>query len=76
MVKMFLVKVECKNVTVEKIAENLAEITEPGFRVWLYKKKVYSIFKVGSISTLRALILNFKANNVKFRFYRIERVKE
>jgi hypothetical protein len=71
---MFLVKVECKNVKVEKIAENLAEITEPGFRVWLYKKKVYSIFKVNTISTLRRLIENFEAINVKFRFFRIEEI--
>jgi hypothetical protein len=71
---MFLVKVECKNVKVEKIAKHLAEITEPGFRVWLYKKKVYSIFKVNCISTLRRLIKNFEAKNVKFRFFRIEEI--
>lgn len=74
MVKMFLAKVECKNVTVEKIAEFLVEVTEPGFRVWLYKKKVYSIFKVNSISTVKGLIESFKANNIKFRFFRIEEI--
>ena len=70
---MLLAKVECKNTTVEKLAEYLTEvITEPGFRVWLYGKKVYAIFKVRSIDTLKKLIKNFRINDVKFKFFRVQ----
>lgn len=69
---MFLAKVECKNVTVERLAEHLAEITEPGFRVWLYNKRVYAIFKVRSLVALNKLIENFRADDVKFRFFRVQ----
>jgi len=36
---MLLAKIECKNVSVEKLAECLAQIVEPFFRVWLYVRK-------------------------------------
>jgi len=71
---MLLAKVECEKITVEKLMEFLVDTTEQGFRVWLYDKKVYAIFKTGSIATLRRLIESFRANNVKFRFFRIEEV--
>jgi len=72
---MFLVKVECKNVTVEKLAECLAKVVKPFFRVWLYDKKVYATFKVSSITTLNQLIkMLSEIKHLKFKFYRIERV--
>ena len=72
---MLLVKVECKNINVEKLAECLAQIVEPFFRVWLYDKKVYAIFKVSSMSILKQLIDKLNAvRHLKFKFYRIEEV--
>jgi len=50
---MLLVKVECKNVATEKLAEILSNYTEPGFRVWLYNKRIYAIFRLSSISPLK-----------------------
>ena len=70
---MLLVKVECKNINVEKLAECLAQIVEPFFRVWLYDKRVYAIFKVSSMSILKQLIDKLNATqHLKFKFYRIE----
>jgi len=72
---MLLAKIECKNITVEKLAEQLTEIAEQGFRVWLYDKKVYAILKVSSISVLKKLIEKLKeVKNLEFRFFRIEEV--
>lgn len=70
---MFLVKIECKNI--EKLAECLAQIVEPFFRVWLYDKKVYATFKVSSISKLKQLIEKLKEiKHLEFKFYRIGEV--
>jgi len=71
---MLLTKVECEKITVEKLGEHLVYTVEQGFRVWLYNKKVYATFKISSFPALKKLIENFKANNVKFRFFRIEEV--
>jgi len=72
---MFLVKVECKNLEVEKLASYLSEIVEPFFRVWLFEKKVYAIFKVNSLSTLKTLINKLKRDkHLEFRIFRIEEV--
>lgn len=73
--RMLLAKIECKNISVEKLAECLAQIVEPFFRVWLYDKKVYAIFKVSSMSTLKQLISKLNAiEHLKFKFYRVEEV--
>jgi len=72
---ILLTKIECKNITVEKLAEYLTEITEQGFRVWLYDKKIYAIFTVSSISILKKLVEKLKrVKNLEFRFFRIEEV--
>jgi len=72
---MLLAKIECKNITVEKLAEYLTEITEQGFRVWLYDKRVYAIFRVSSISILKKLIEKLRrVKNLDLRFFRIEEV--
>jgi hypothetical protein len=75
MVRMLLAKIECKNVTVEKLADYLADLTEPSFRVWLYDKKIYAIFRVSSIVVLKQLIEKLKqVKGLEFRFFRIEEV--
>lgn len=72
---MLLAKIECKNITVEKLAERLTEIAEQGFRVWLYDKKVYAIFRVSSISILKKLVEKLKrVKNLELKFFRIEEV--
>jgi len=72
---MLLEKIECKNITVEKLAELLTDVVEQGFRVWIYDKKVYAIFKVSSISILKKLVEKLKrVKNLEFRFFRIEEV--
>lgn len=72
---MLLAKIECKNITVEKLADYLADLTKPSFRIWLYDKKVYAIFRVGSMSILKKLIEKLKrAKGLEFRFFRIEEV--
>lgn len=70
---MFLVKVECKNVSVEKLTESLLS-TARWFRVWLYKNKVYASFMIDSFSLLKGLANTLEAKKVKFRFYRIEKI--
>jgi len=72
---MLLAKIECKNITVDKLAEHLTEAAEQGFRVWLYYKKVYAIFRVSSISILKKFIEKLKrAKNLQFKFFGIEEV--
>lgn len=51
---MFLVKVECKNANVEKIAESLLPVVK-WFKVWFYKNKVYVTFIVDSFLPLKDL---------------------
>jgi len=70
---MLLVKVECKNVTVEKLAEILTKKAEQGFKIWIYEKKVYAVFRIGSITVLKRIIQRMKhIKRFKFRFFRIE----
>jgi len=72
---MLLAKIECKNMTVDKLAEHLTEAAEQGFKVWLYDKKVYAIFRVSSISVLKKFIEKLKrAKNLQFKFFGIEEV--
>jgi len=72
---MLLAKIECKNMTVEKLAEHLTEAAEQSFRVWLYDKKVYAVFRASSISILRNLVEKLKrVKNHEFIFFRIEEV--
>ena len=70
---MLLAKIECKNITVEKLTEHLTEIAEQGFRVWIYDKKIYVIFRVSSISILKKFVEKLKrVKNLEFRFFRME----
>jgi len=73
---MLLVKMECKNVATEKLAEILSDYTEPCFRVWLYNNRTYAIFRLSSISFLKNLTEKFRDLRIKFNFYRIEEVSE
>jgi len=72
---MLLVKLECRKIAVEELVELLSDYAELGFRVWLYDKKVYAIFKISSMSVLKQLIDKLNAiHHLKFKFYRIEEV--
>lgn len=73
---MLLVKAECKDIATEKLAEILSDYAEPGFRVWLYNKRTYAIFRLGSISSLKNLAEKFRELKIRFSFYRIEEVSE
>jgi len=70
---MFLVKVECKNVSVEKLAEILL-IFAKWFRIWLYKKKVYASFMIETLTLLESFTNTLQIKKIKFRFYRIEEI--
>ena len=70
---MLLAKIECKNVSVEKLAKILTKDSEQGFKIWLYKKKVYAVFRVGSITVLKRIIQRMsRVKKIKFRFFRVE----
>jgi len=73
---MLLVKAEYKNIATEKLAEILSDHVELGFRVWMYNKRIYAIFRLSSISSLRILTEKFRELRIKFNFYRIEEVSE
>jgi len=73
---MLLIKVECKNIATEKLAEILSDCVEPGFRVWFYNKRIYAIFRFSSISSLKNLAEKFRELRIKFNFYRIDEVSE
>jgi len=70
---MLLAKVECEKISVERLAE-LLFVYSKKLNVWLYNKKVYASFFVGSLSLLKGLIKTLETNRIKFRFYRIEEV--
>jgi len=71
---MLTVRIELRKISVEELAVILAGNVESGFRVWLYKKKVYATFRLNSISSLKNLIEKFRSLKLKFNFFRIEEV--
>jgi len=71
---MLLVKLECKGIATEELAELLADYADKGFRVWLYDKKVYANFGLSSLSILRKLVEKLRESRVKYNIFRIEEV--
>jgi len=60
---MIEVKLECKNVSCEKIANRLSKFrgTFPfGYKVWVYKDRVFAYFKVKSTRTHQKIELTFQ----------------
>lgn len=71
---MFIVKVECEDISIEKLAEILLMFVK-WFRIGFYKKKVYASFMIDSFSLLKSLLNTLQAKKVKFRIYRIEEIE-
>ena len=66
---MFEAKVEC-NLSVETLFSYLAELSAPGFKVWLHDKKAYAIFTVSSLENLHKLSERIERRS-KLKFLRI-----
>jgi hypothetical protein len=75
--EMLKVKIECRNVGCEKVANCLEKFgkTFPfGHKVWLYDGRVFAYFKLRSFSDLNEFIKRFKRIKVEFFFHRIQKV--
>jgi len=69
---MIEVRLECKNVKIEKIANWLSKFGKSfEYKVWEYNNTIYASFKVSSLSNLDELERKLKQNRVEFRFSRI-----
>jgi len=69
---MIEVRLECKNVKVEKIANWLSKFGKSfEYKVWEYSNTFYASFRVGSLSNLDALERKLKQNRIEFHFSRI-----
>lgn len=75
---MIEVKLECKNVSCEKIANRLSKFrgTFPfGYKVWVYKDKVFAYFKVRRIKDLNEFTRKLKRiKRIEYKYHKIERV--
>jgi len=74
---MLKVKLECRNVRCEKIANLLSRFRKTfpfGYKVWVYDGRVFAYFKVKSISDLNEFTRRLKRiNGIEFNYHRIER---
>jgi len=74
---MMEVKLECKNVSCEKIANRLSKFRETspfGYKVWVYKDGVFAFFRVESISDLNELANRLKRiKEIEFTFQQIHK---
>lgn len=69
------VKLECKNVRMEKVAEcfERSHKLPSGYKLWLYDGRVFAYFRVRSISDLKQLTNKLKRiKNIELNFHRIE----
>lgn len=66
MVTMLTVRIECKKISVEKLTECIHSLIEPCFKAWLYRDRVYSIFRVSSLSVLSKVIDKLTEHRIKF----------
>jgi hypothetical protein len=74
---MLKVKIECRNVGCEKIANCLVKFGDCPYKVWLYNDNVFAFFMVDSLSSLKKLTKRLKQmKNVEIKCHRIELVKE
>ena len=75
MMPVLLVNMECKGIEVEELFSQLSGYVEPKFKIWLYKKKVYSVFRISSFSILKELVRRLdQINHFKYTIFRIEEV--
>jgi hypothetical protein len=74
---MLKVKIECRNVGCEEIANRLAKFGIVVYKVWLYNENVFAFFKIDSILSLKELARRLRRiKDVELKYHRIERVKE
>src|SRR3989442_1341546 len=71
--EVFEAKVEC-DLSVEALFSYLAELSAPGFKVWLHDKKAYAIFTVSSLDSLRKLAETIEQRGRNCKFLRIVEV--
>lgn len=74
---MLKVKIECRNVGCEKIANCLAKFGKNfpfRFKVWLYDGRVFAYFKLRSISDVNELTKRLKRIKIDFTYHRIQKV--
>jgi len=75
---MIEVKLECKNVSCEKLANRLSKFRGSfpfGYKVWTYQDTVFAYFKVRCIVDLNEFTRKLrKIEKIKFKYHRIERV--
>jgi len=75
--EMLRVKIECRNVGCEKVANYLEKFGNISYKVWLYNENAYAFFKIDSISSLKKLAQQLKRiKNLEIKYHRIEKVKE
>jgi len=68
--KVFEAKVE-SNLSVQTLSAYLAELSTPGFKVWLFGKKAYAIFRVSSLEGLQRLAERIEDKGHSCKFLRI-----
>jgi len=74
---MLKVKIECRNVGCEKIANCLEKFRDSHYKVWLYNDNVFAFFKIDSISSLKKLARELKRiKSLEIKYHRIEKVKK
>lgn len=75
---MMKVKLECRNIRMEKIARCFERSSKLpfGYKIWLYDGRIFAYFKVKSISDLKELNKRLKrVENTQIMYHRIEKVK-
>jgi hypothetical protein len=55
---MLKIGIECKDIAPEKLFTVLESEVKPCFKVWMYNKKVYAIFRLDSSIELKPLLKN------------------
>jgi hypothetical protein len=74
---MIEARLECEKVSCEKIANLLSKFRGSfpfGYKVWVYKKRVFAYFKVRCIVDLNSFNRKLRMKKIKFKYHRIERV--
>jgi len=71
---MLRIGLECKKSTTQKLFSLLRGNVQPCFKVWMYGKSVYAIFRINSFSALNDLIEKLDGCGLKFKVFRIEEV--
>ncbi|MDI6826774.1 MAG: hypothetical protein QMD36_06390 [Candidatus Aenigmarchaeota archaeon] len=75
---MIEAKLECKNVSCEKLANRLSKFRGAfpfGYKVWAYKDRVFAYFRVRCIMDLNEFTRRLRTiKNAEYQYHKIERV--